>query len=231
VPIRVCVGRGQAEDSEERVGMVGPQVGVTERYGPFQMRNREAVFPDAAVSIADRYPDRRLNQRLTSKTLADPGRGPVQCLPHCEVTTRRETFVKLRLDVHQPQQIVLEEVIDSSGNSRLRGCLPLGALRPLAFNLGLALGLSGQLRLPGAHDRGGKQGGHDDATRQQRPPISPRELPHSVTDRWRTRLDRLVGEVALDIGGESAGRFVTSIAVLLQGLHNDPVHLAAEELA
>ena len=52
-----------------------------------------------------------------------------------------------------------------------------------------------------------------------------------IARRRRTRLHRLVVQVALHVGREGAGRLVAAVAVLLQGLHHDPVQLAAEQLA
>src|SRR5687767_5681915 len=44
-------------------------------------------------------------------------------------------------------------------------------------------------------------------------------------------MDRLIVEEAQHIGRERAGRVITAIAVLIQGFHDDPVQLAAKQLA
>src|SRR5207248_614260 len=125
-----------------------------------------------------------------------------------------ELITELRHAIHLPEQVHLKEVVNGSGHGCFGSC-------PL-------LGLSGQHHLPGTHRRGGHERGHNDAASQKGAAISPRKLPHPVSPRWRTRLNRLVGEVALDIRRESAGRFVTSIAVLLQSFHDQPVQLTPQ---
>jgi hypothetical protein len=58
-----------------------------------------------------------------------------------------------------------------------------------------------------------------------------RELPKPIPRRWRTGLHWLVVQVSLQVGGEGSGRFVAAIAVLFEGLHHDPVELAADQFA
>jgi hypothetical protein len=51
-----------------------------------------------------------------------------------------------------------------------------------------------------------------------------------IARRGRAGLHRLIIQVALYVGGEAAGRFIAAIAVLLQGLHHDPIELPANQL-
>ena len=61
-----------------------------------------------------------------------------------------------------------------------------------------------------------------------RPPVPAGELGNRYQRRRRARLDRLVGQVSHHVGREVVGRLVAPAAVLLQGLHHDPVELAAD---
>ena len=45
------------------------------------------------------------------------------------------------------------------------------------------------------------------------------------------REDGFVVQVTLDVGGQGAGRLIAPVAVLLQGLHHDPVQVAAQQPA
>ena len=67
--------------------------------------------------------------------------------------------------------------------------------------------------------------------RGQARPVPPGELPQPVAGRRRAGQHRLVGQVALHVRGEAVGRLVPAAAVLLQGLHHDPVQLAADQPA
>ena len=49
-------------------------------------------------------------------------------------------------------------------------------------------------------------------------------------DRARVELDRLIGEVSLEVAGQGVGRLVSLGPVLLKRLHHDPVELAADQL-
>ncbi len=60
--------------------------------------------------------------------------------------------------------------------------------------------------------------------------VPPGELAETVAGRGRTGQDRLVAQVPLDVGRKAVGRFVAPRAVLFQGLHHDPVQIAAEQL-
>src|SRR5262249_15240518 len=57
------------------------------------------------------------------------------------------------------------------------------------------------------------------------------ELAESVHRARRACWYRFIIEIALQIRGESAGRFVAPVTVLIQRLHHDPVQLAAEKQA
>src|SRR6478736_4302000 len=60
--------------------------------------------------------------------------------------------------------------------------------------------------------------------------VPPCELAESVSRRWRTSFDRLIVQIALNVGGEGGRSLVAAIPVLLQRLHHDPVELSAEQL-
>ena len=62
------------------------------------------------------------------------------------------------------------------------------------------------------------------------PFIPPGEFAEPIRCRRGAGFDRFILQVALDIGREAVGRFVPPGAVLLQGLHHDPVQLAAERV-
>ena len=51
----------------------------------------------------------------------------------------------------------------------------------------------------------------------------------SVDGRRRPGLDRLVGQVPLEVAGQVVGRRIPPVAVLLQRLHRDPVELSADQ--
>ena len=61
--------------------------------------------------------------------------------------------------------------------------------------------------------------------------VPPGELAESVSCRRGTRVDRLVGQIALEVHRQAVGRFVPACAVLFQRLHYNPVQVAPHELA
>ncbi len=54
------------------------------------------------------------------------------------------------------------------------------------------------------------------------------ELAQPVPQRRRAGLHRLIVQVALHVCRKTAGRLIATVAIFLQGLHHDPVQLAAE---
>ena len=58
--------------------MVRTEVGRAERDRPLQVHSGSLVLGQAVVGVADRRPDRRLDQRLVPEPLVDPGRRPVE---------------------------------------------------------------------------------------------------------------------------------------------------------
>ena len=93
--------------------------------------------------------------------------------------------------------------------------------------LGVRLPCQTLLRLP-EHNAAGHQQ-HDAQKRRgdQCPLVPSGELAEAIPCRRRAREHRLIRQIALHIHREAVGRLVTSVAVLLQRLHHDPVQLAA----
>ena len=60
--------------------------------------------------------------------------------------------------------------------------------------------------------------------------VAANELAEPVTGRRWAGLDGLVGQVSLDVLSEAAGCLIAAVAVLVEGLHDDPVEVAANEL-
>ena len=172
---------------------------------------------------------------------------------------RRARVQRHRDQLHVPEVLGLRLLIHRKGEFR-QGVvrLPLGincpvALfarrdfgldRPVALVAPLLLGLDGAVAL----DAGGLLGlgaaprQHPaDRRRHQRQtderadplhhrPVAPVELAQPVSQRRRARLHRVAGQVALHVAGQPAGRVVAAGAVLLQGLHHDPVEFAPQQL-
>jgi hypothetical protein len=60
--------------------------------------------------------------------------------------------------------------------------------------------------------------------------MAPGILPHLICDTCRTRHNRLMVEIAADVGGQIRGCAIAARAVLLERLHGDPVEIAAERV-
>src|SRR5262245_40382485 len=60
--------------------------------------------------------------------------------------------------------------------------------------------------------------------------VPPGELLQAIGRRRWAGDDCFVIQVVLDIRRETVGRLVAAVAVLFEGLHHDPVQLAADEL-
>ena len=93
----------------------------------------------------------------------------------------------------------------------------------------LAFGRRGPDRLPDADRRAQQEDAGQHRSGRQHGPIPPGELAEAIRGRWRTGVDRLVVQVALQVHRQPVGRLVPPIAVLLQRLHHDPVELAAHD--
>jgi len=76
--------------------------------------------------------------------------------------------------------------------------------------------------------QGDRRGDQQDRRRADKRPVPPGPFRRPVRQRRRPGLDRLVVQVTLHVPGEIRGRLVTPRAVLFQGLHHDPVQVAAE---
>ena len=85
-------------------------------------------------------------------------------------------------------------------------------------------------RLPGADGYARHEQQGDRRRRGQPGPVLPRELAQPVARAGRRRQHRLAGQVAVHVRREAVGRLVPAGAVLLEGLHHDPVQLAADQL-
>src|SRR5512139_1778777 len=59
--------------------------------------------------------------------------------------------------------------------------------------------------------------------------VSANQLLQEVKEAGRARVDWLIAEKALDIGGEAARGFVAARAVLFEALHDDPIQIASNE--
>ena len=84
----------------------------------------------------------------------------------------------------------------------------------------------------------GEEAGDDGGEREQRDEhrhaqhessILASEFLDAIEGRWGACFDRFVSEVSLDVACQRAGGFIASVAVLLQGLHDDPVEVASED--
>src|SRR4051794_2386673 len=66
---RVCVDHSQEAYGFERTGMAGAQVGLAKFDSRFYLGYCGLELPATAVGTANCYPDRRLDQRLTTEAL------------------------------------------------------------------------------------------------------------------------------------------------------------------
>ncbi len=105
------------------------------------------------------------------------------------------------------------------------------ALRPALGAIGTAGFPSRSNRLPRGHSGTHQQGHRNHRGSCQCRLISACKLAKPITGGRRTRHDRLVVQVMLDILGKLAGRLVTPSTILLHRLHHDPVELAADHAA
>ena len=83
-------------------------------------------------------------------------------------------------------------------------------------------------RLPGGGAGGHEEGQRHGAGRRELSPVASGELAELVGHGRCGGGHRLVVEEALDVEGEGVGGLVSAKAVLLEGLHHDPVEVAAE---
>jgi hypothetical protein len=94
----------------------------------------------------------------------------------------------------------------------------------------LLFGLSRAHGLPGSKDETGEQGNGHCARGGERKLVPADQSAEAIGGaRWPGDY-RFIGQVALNVGRERIGRFVTARAVFLQTLHHHPVQVAAHEM-
>src|SRR5687767_5014741 len=71
---------------------------------------------------------------------------------------------------------------------------------------------------------------HHGTGRSERGSIPANQLAELIRSARRTRGDRLVGQVMLDVHGQTARGLVPSRAILLQTLHDDPIQIAVDDV-
>lgn len=75
------------------------------------------------------------------------------------------------------------------------------------------------------HQRHERENGRRDTS-----PVTATELTQPVCSTRRTSRDRLAAQVTLDVASQFRRRAIAALSVLLEGLHGDPVEIAAEQL-
>jgi hypothetical protein len=61
--------------------------------------------------------------------------------------------------------------------------------------------------------------------------VSPHESAEAVAGSWRAGSDWLLVQESLDVGSKSRSRFVSSVSLLRQRFHDDPVQVPAHKTA
>ena len=119
------------------------------------------------------------------------------------------------------------------GHRGLLGCLRPVALghRRLLRSAGFLFGSARLLPLPGGRSDARSQGQQDQGTCCHTDTVTPHELGEAIARARRSRLHRFISQVPTEIGGQLLHRRVAPGAVLLQGLHGDPVEVTIETLA
>jgi len=109
--------------------------------------------------------------------------------------------------------------------------------RPVAISLGLILGAAslsfGRRRpncLPGCKGRPQQKRRGDRRRRHHCGPVPLGKAPKSVRRRGRPGENHVVPQVTLDILGEALRRRVAAVAILIEGLHHDPIEIAGKQV-
>ena len=88
----------------------------------------------------------------------------------------------------------------------------------------------GTERQQGTHDRSGHQQQGNRGRHTQRNLVTAGKFPQTMSGTRRSGADGFVGEEMLDIQREGIGRFVTARAILVDGLHDDPVQIRFHQM-
>ena len=215
------VGQAQAELElgAECVGVVFPEHFPANTGGLLQLLCRLPGPAESEQRQTDGLPGRGFEGGLAGEARCDPVSCPEHHLHHRDIlgeSSRRlhrggalpcEPRILLQLQGINRGQHAVEEVVD-----RLRG-------RRLAPRLEQPHRRQQQ----SDHQGGGHGGPNGDAGT-----IPSHELASAVEGAGGTGQHRFVGQEALDVHAHPVGRLVAAGAVLLQGLHDDPVQIAPQ---
>src|SRR5690606_4099892 len=128
----------------------------------------------------------------------------------------------------QPLGVPLQALRVAVGALALAVGFELLALRGLRVRFRSArVGARGEQAVRGAEHAGDQRGGDRDA-RGHVLAVPAQRLAQAVSGARWTGLERLVREVAPDLGGQFARSLVATVAVLFEALERDPVQLLAE---
>ena len=114
----IRVKTGQVLHGLERVGVVGPQLRLTNGHGAFHVFLRCGIVAHRPVRPADREANRRLCPLLARKPRFEPLGGPIEQLTHRDVPVPLVAR-GLVADVGLAEQVLLQEVVDGLGDRPL----------------------------------------------------------------------------------------------------------------
>ena len=216
-----------------------------DRQGLPEKLLRFAVVAEVGVNPAESLHQRRLGFGKVPHLEADPLPPRVEKVPDREGAAPESPGIGPLEEPH-------EAVGDPPGRLGFLERLGLGGLRPLQvrlreFPLGFLVGprLDGEgaarLGFDAQTVRLGVEEGHPDSESRgeedeggdagEGDPVAHGQLPQAVERARRPGRHDLPSQVPLHVGGEALGRLVAPRPVLLQGLHHDPVEIAANELS
>ena len=147
--------------------------------------------PKMAIGIGDGAAKRGFDQRLAGKPFPHLRRGPIEQDAHLDI---RIGFLQVRIGLRQ--QVVLQELVDGLGHSRL-------AVSAVTLP-------GGSYALPNADAGCQEEDQNESAGGYQSTAVAARELAGAVSSGRRDRGNRLVLQVAPNIRGEFGGRTIAA---------------------
>ena len=209
------------------------------------------VQPDRPVCIGNRLLQRGSNRRLVGELLLNRLDGPAQNTlvnelegevgrvdaPDRFIESRQGSAGSILVDAALAEAFfgAITQILHDRPSHQLGVDLAEHRLLKLGYGLqliGPLLGHSAMLGLAETEtdrdDRRHHQRPSHDCTCNHTRAIAPHELAQPVRGAGRPCQDRLVVQVPPQVHGQAVGRLVPAIAVLLQGLHHDPVQVAAQ---